>query len=127
MFKGKDLSGIECQSIEAFRKHVIEAYAEKDPCKLPRLALEDATLIGCEVKKRSKTDFLVTGWAYVDRNQYDFTMIVQMEGFITKMRLFEAWPHGKMGVFYFRNGFWIFKPKDRQDERLCNVIREAFL
>ena len=126
-FKGIDLSGIECQSIEAFNRHAREAYKGKDPCKMPRLALEDVTLLGCEIKKRNMADILVTGWAYVDGHQYDFTMIVQMKGSIPEMWLFEAWQHGGMGMFYFRNGFWIFKPKDGRDERLCSVIRDAFL
>ena len=127
MFKGKDLSGIECQSIEAFRKHVEEAYKGTDPCKLPRLALKDVTLIGCEMKGRNETDTLVTGWAYVDGRQYDFTMIIRMKGSIPNIWLFEAWPHEKMGVFYLRDGIWIFKPKDNHDVRFYNVIRDAFL
>lgn len=128
MFKGKDLSGIECQSIEAFRKHVEEAYKGTDPCKLPRLALEDVTLIGCEMKGRNETVTLVTGWAYIGAYQYKFTMIIirRMEEKPT-IWLFEACPYGKAGVLYYRDGAWIFRPKDRNDERLKRVIWDAFL
>lgn len=127
MFKGKDLSGIECQSIEAFRKHVEEAYKGTDPCKLPRLALEDVTLIGCEMKGRNETDALVTGWAYTGVYRYEFTMIIRTGKREPSIWLFEACPHGKVGVLYYRDGVWIFRPKDRNDERLKSVIWGAFM
>lgn len=127
MFKEIDLSGIECQSIEAFNRHAREACKGKNPCKLPRLALEDVTLIGCEIKGRNETDTLVTGWAYVDGYQYDFTMIIRTGKREPSIWLFEACPHGKVGVLYYRDGVWIFRPKDRCDERLKSVIWDAFM